>query len=172
MTSKELRQRTDAALAGLEGDTSPVRALCFELGRRLRDAGGELAESTRSQAALRSQLAAQADRLQVLEDQLAAARERITRLEGEFTALWEYVPPLAVIGVVEIKATGQTCRLNPDPAADELVRQRWAGKPARVYVLNYVADSWEEVRGLQRMWDALGLSRQFSPERPESPPPA
>jgi hypothetical protein len=41
--AKQLCERIDAALAGLEGDTGAVRSLCFELANALRAAEEEVA---------------------------------------------------------------------------------------------------------------------------------
>src|SRR5262245_38896570 len=101
MTAKDLRERIDTALAGLDGDTASVRALCFSLGRRLRDADQARAIMAQDRAVLTAKCAELADRVLVLEDQARAARERSTRQaaqlaasEGEVTRLKNHLPPL------------------------------------------------------------------------------
>jgi hypothetical protein len=177
VSSRELRQQIDAALAGVEGDTRPVRALCLELGRRLNHADQDRAALTHDLLAESTHSAGLAERVKVLEDQAAAARERLTRqsaqlaaLEGEITALKEHLFPLVIVGIVECKANGKTYRLNPDAAADEMVRLARAGVPASVYTIVYNCDTWEDAQEVQAHWDALGLSQKFLPERPPGPP--
>jgi hypothetical protein len=92
MSSKELRQRIENALAGVEGDTAPVRALVFDLGRRLQHAGQDRDRLTADRASLAAQVVALGERLRVLTDQAQAARERAARqvaqLEARLAA-WE-----------------------------------------------------------------------------------
>jgi hypothetical protein len=104
MNGRELRERTDAALAGLEGDTAPVRAWCFELGRLVRGRDEELAALAAAQAATAAELATAKGRVAVLEDQAAAARERLGRQATQLAALEGELAALKAVPVVNREA--------------------------------------------------------------------
>jgi hypothetical protein len=90
----EMRERIDAALEGLEGNTAPARKLLFELAKESRDLRRGREAATSEVALLRAGHAALGVKCAALEDQVRALRERVDRqagvqaaLEGELTAL-------------------------------------------------------------------------------------
>jgi hypothetical protein len=126
MTSKDLRQRIDEALAGLEGDTAPVRALCFDLGRRLNHADQERAALTHDLLAESTHSATLAERVKVLEDQAAAARERLTRQSAQLAALEGEITALKAAPTVSRVAARRGLRAlldDPDRGVEELRRR-------------------------------------------------
>jgi hypothetical protein len=79
--TSDLRDRIDAALAGLEGDTKPARKLLFDLAERSRAASGRLQDVQAEMAASSAVAAKERSRADALAAEAAALRQRIEGAE-------------------------------------------------------------------------------------------
>jgi hypothetical protein len=172
MTSQQLREQLDAALASVDGDTAPVRKLVFDLHSALKTATARQQQCLQEVATCRADVARVHDQLAHEQSAQAALRQRYAQALADQAALERELaeqrkPPASIIcGEVYCRSNGRTYRLQSDAAAKRLLELGRQGTKVEMRYLSYEADSPAGVQELQRYWDALGLD-MAEPRRKE-----
>jgi hypothetical protein len=121
MNGRELRERIDAALSGLEGNTEPARRFLFDLAELAKGAEARRTAAEKERDAARGEAAKQRDRAERLKVEAESLRQRLTQatadraaLEGEVTRLSVGPPPPSLSGAV--RGLAEYCEKFSDPA--------------------------------------------------------
>src|SRR5262249_55934331 len=114
LNAKEFRERIDAALDGVSGDTTPVRKLIFDLNHQAAQARQRFAEVEAELASLKASVVAGHARIQALQVEVESLRQRATQAVGLRAALEGEVARL----------TDQIGRQNAPPAISQAVALR------------------------------------------------
>jgi hypothetical protein len=171
MSAKEMRERIDSALAGLQGDVVPVRRLAFELADQLKRTKADLAEATRALEELKLSHARLTDRADVLKIAAESWRTRTNRQAGQMAALEGQVAALTaeprISKKLAVRALGflVEAKLNdPKEVKARLAKMDGDKRQAIAYALALTeADpAWQELAALSEDQIALLFHFGFS----------